>query len=99
MPEKVLQFMKRRTGLTVFMFITTGCIQLHMITVNIFTVYVTVTNIIFNPFMFATVNKHIFCIYQGWEFANSLIAHSLICSFCSNQMSDCERFAQITQDK
>ena len=30
---------------------------------------------------------------------NSLIRSSLICSFCSNQMSDCERFAQITQDK
>ena len=35
---------------------------------------------------------------QGWEFAHSLI-HSLICSICSNQMSDCERFAQIAQDK
>ena len=34
--------------------------------------------------------------YQGWEFAHLLIAHSLICSFRSNQMSDCERFAQIT---
>ena len=32
---------------------------------------------------------------QDWEFA-----HSLICSFRSNQMSgDCERFAQISQDK
>ena len=30
---------------------------------------------------------------------NSLIRSSLIHSFCSNQMSDCERFAQITQDK
>ena len=33
---------------------------------------------------------------------NSLICSSLICSFrsfCSNQMSDCERFAQIAQDK
>ena len=30
------------------------------------------------------------------SFAHSLIAHSLI---CSNQMSDCERFAQITQGK
>ena len=51
---------------------------------------------------------------QGWEFAHSLtlihsfahhslthllIAHSLIGSFCSNKMSDCERFAQIAQDK
>ena len=26
-------------------------------------------------------------------------AHLLICSFRSNQMSDCERFAQIAQDK
>ena len=26
-------------------------------------------------------------------------SHSLICSDCSNQMSDCERFAQIAQDK
>ena len=31
---------------------------------------------------------------QGWEFA-----HSLICSDRFNQMSDCERFAQIAQDK
>ena len=33
---------------------------------------------------------------QGWEFAYSLIAHLLIrsfCSFCSNQISDSERFA------
>ena len=30
---------------------------------------------------------------------NLLIAHLLICSFCSNQMSNCERFPQITQDK
>ena len=36
---------------------------------------------------------------QGWEFTHSLIAHSLICSFFSNQMSDCERFPQIAQDK
>ena len=41
---------------------------------------------------------------QGWEFAHSLIAHSLIahlliCSFRSNQMNNCEWFAQITQDK
>ena len=27
---------------------------------------------------------------QGWEFAHSLIAHSLICSFRSNQLIDCE---------
>ena len=26
-------------------------------------------------------------------------AHSLIRSFCPNQMGDCERFAQIAQDK
>ena len=31
---------------------------------------------------------------QGWEFA-----HSLICSFRSNQMSNCEWLAQIAQDK
>ena len=37
--------------------------------------------------------------YQGWEFAHLHIAHSLICSFCSNQMSKCLRFAQIAQDK
>ena len=37
--------------------------------------------------------------FQGWKFAHSLIAHSLIRSFCSNQMSDCERFTQIAQDK
>ena len=30
---------------------------------------------------------------------NSLIPSLLICSFCSNQMSDYERFAQIAQDK
>ena len=33
-------------------------------------------------------------LFQGWEFA-----HLLICSFSSNQMSNCERFAQIAQDK
>ena len=33
------------------------------------------------------------------SFAHSLITHLLICSFRSNQMSDCERFAQIVQDK
>ena len=36
---------------------------------------------------------------QGWEFAHSLIAHLLIRSFCSNQMSNCERFTHIAQDK
>ena len=36
---------------------------------------------------------------QAWEFAHSLITHLLICSFLSNQLSDCERFAQIAQDK
>ena len=38
-------------------------------------------------------------LLQGREFAHLLIAHSLSCSFCSNQMSDCERLAQIAQDK
>ena len=39
------------------------------------------------PFwLFLAVNNGFF---QGWEFAHSLIAHSLICSFCSNQMSNC----------
>ena len=33
---------------------------------------------------------------QGWEFAHSLIRSSLI---RSNQMSDCEGFAQIVQDR
>ena len=36
---------------------------------------------------------------QGWEFAHSLIAHSLIWSDRSFVMSDCEQFAQIAQDK
>ena len=47
---------------------------------------------------------------QGWEFAHSLIDHSLIllksiewlwaiCSDRSRQMSDCERIAQVVQDK
>ena len=41
---------------------------------------------------------------QGWEFAYSLIAHSLIAhslirSNLSGQMSECERFAQVAQDK
>ena len=31
---------------------------------------------------------------QGWEFA-----HLLLCSDCSNQMSNCEQFAQIAQNK
>ena len=37
-----------------------------------------------------------------WRFrraGTSLICSSLICSFRSNQMSDCERFDQIPQDK
>ena len=43
------------------------------------------------PFgMFSTLYSYT----QGWEFA-----HSLIPSFRTNQMSDCERFAQIAQDK
>ena len=33
------------------------------------------------------------------SFAHRSFAHSLICSFRSNQMSDCERFAHIAQDK
>ena len=36
---------------------------------------------------------------QGWEFAHLLIAHLLIRSDHSNQMSDCEQFAQIAKDK
>ena len=44
---------------------------------------------------------------QDWEFAHSLIAHSLICSFAhslirsnrSNQISECKLFTQIAQDK
>ena len=36
---------------------------------------------------------------QGWEFAHSLIPHLLICSDCSDQMSNCEQFTQIAQDK
>ena len=36
---------------------------------------------------------------QGWEFTHWLIAHLLIRSDRSNQMSNCERFAQIPQDK
>ena len=42
-------------------------------------------------------NDNLFCKMQGREFAHSLIAHSLICSFRSNQMSNCKRFAQIAQ--
>ena len=38
-------------------------------------------------------------IEQGWEITQLLLAHLLIRSFYSNQMSDCERFAQIAQDK
>ena len=33
------------------------------------------------------------------KFAHLLIAHSLICSDCSNQMSYCEQLAQIAQEK
>ena len=43
--------------------------------------------------------KEIMSEEQGWKFAHSHIAHSLICSFRSRQMSDCERFAQVAQDK
>ena len=34
------------------------------------------------------IGENILITQQGWEFAHSLIAHSLICSFCSNQMSN-----------
>ena len=36
---------------------------------------------------------------KGWEFVHSLIAHLLICSNCSEKMSECERFTQVAQDK
>ena len=41
----------------------------------------------------------LFMSIQGWKFAHLLIAYSLICSFRSNRLSNCERFAQIAQDK
>ena len=44
-------------------------------------------------------SKKVIQYLQGWELAHALIAHSLICSDRSDQMSDCERFAQIAQDK
>ena len=47
--------------------------------------------------MFCTVL--VFNKKQGWEFTHFLIAHLLIHSDRSNQMCDCDRFAQITQDK
>ena len=43
--------------------------------------------------------KSIAYLNQGWEFTILLIAHLLIRSFCSNQMSDCERIAQVAHDK
>ena len=50
-----------------------------------------------------TKNERPWVIRSGRTFfcraGNLLICSSLIRSFCSNQMSDCERFAQITQDK
>ena len=46
-------------------------------------------------FCYAVLNS----LFQGWEFSPSLIAHLLICTFCSNQISHHERFAQIAQDK
>ena len=51
-------------------------------------------SILGNTFLLSLFKK-----WQGWEFAHSLIAHSLIRSFRSNQMSDCEQFARIAQDK
>ena len=36
---------------------------------------------------------------QNWEFAHSLIAHSLICTDRSRQMSDCEQIAQVANIK
>ena len=36
---------------------------------------------------------------QGWEFALLLLALSLIRSFRSNQMSDCEQFTQVVHQK
>ena len=47
----------------------------------------------------ALFRTFLFCFFQGWKFAHSLIAHLLICSDCSNQMSDCDQFDQISQDK
>ena len=42
----------------------------------------------------------IFLLQKGRSMAgNWLIGSSLIRSFCSNQMSDCESFAEIAQDK
>ena len=51
-------------------------------------------------FVYRGANKN--CSFAHCSFAHlliSLIAHSLICSFRSNQMSVCERFSQIAQDK
>ena len=36
---------------------------------------------------------------QGWEFAHSFIAHLLICSNSSRQMSYCEQITQVAHDK
>ena len=50
-----------------------------------------------------TKNERPWVIRSGRTFfcraGNLLICSSLICSFCSTQMSYCERFAQIAQDK
>ena len=47
------------------------------------------------------VLSHCHTLYpgQGWEFAHSFIAHELICSNGSGQMSECERFTRVAQDK
>ena len=46
-----------------------------------------------------SVNSIHACRVGACRAGNSLICSSLIRSFCSNQMSDCERFAKIAQDK
>ena len=55
------------------------------------------------PFKSVRLSHYIFhhgdYILQGWEFAHSLTALSLIRSNRSGQMSKCERFAQVAQDK
>ena len=48
---------------------------------------------------FLELNLEKYTWLQSWELAHLLIAHSLIRSFRSNKMSNCERFAQIAQDK
>ena len=46
-----------------------------------------------------SVNSIHACRVGACRAGNSLICSSLIRSFCSNQMNDCERFAKIAQDK